>query len=177
MSETKAAREPRTVYLALGGNVGDRLLNLCTALRRLTDVGEVVAVSALYETAAAGVTDQPPFYNVACALRTVLRLRDLLTVAKRIEWELGRRPGRVWGPRPADVDLLLAGAETINTPRLSVPHPHLAERAFVLAPLADIAAGAHHPLLGLTVAELLSALPVEERAGVKRRCGPEWARE
>jgi len=176
MNEAPASREPRTVYLALGGNIGDRLLNLCVALRRLASAGEVVAVSGLYETAAAGVTDQPPFYNAACALFTDLALADLLAVAKRTEWELGRRPGIVWGPRPVDIDLLLAGAETIDAPRLAVPHPRLAERAFVLVPLADIAVEVRHPLLGTSVAELLSALPVEDREGVWRLGGSEWAR-
>lgn len=165
----------RTVYLALGSNVGDRRLNLRAALARLAACAELGQVSGLYETAPAGVTDQPPFYNAACAVRTALSLPELLALAKRIEWELGRRPARVWGPRPADIDLLLAGAESCATERLTVPHPRLGERGFVLLPLAEIAAAQTVPGAGQSVAALLSALPAGERAGARRIAGPEWA--
>ncbi len=165
----------RTVHLALGSNVGDRRLNLRAALARLATVTELGPVSGLYETAPAGVTEQPPFYNAACAVRTALSLQELLALAKRIEWELGRRPSRVWGPRPADIDLLLAGEEPYACERLTVPHPRLAERGFVLLPLAEIAVVQFVPGTGRSVAALLSALPAEERAGARRIAGPEWA--
>src|SRR4051794_16260579 len=115
----------RPVHLALGGNVGDREQNLRNALEALAELGRLRAVSSLYETAPVGVLDQPSFLNAACALRTSLSLPDLLKAAKRIEWELGRRPGLRWGPRPVDVDILVAGHELLETPELTVPHPRL----------------------------------------------------
>jgi len=169
-----ADRTPRPVYLALGSNVGDRLLNLRGALARLARLGVVSNVAGLYVTAPVGVTDQPAFYNSACGLVTDLSLRQLLIEAKRIEWELGRRASRVWGPRPIDIDIVLAAGETNDEPDLVVPHPRLPERAFVLAPLSEIAGKALHPILNRTVAELLAALSPEERAGVQRINGSGW---
>jgi len=169
-----ADRNPRPVYLALGSNVGDRRLNLRGALARLACLGTVSTVAGLYETAPVGVTDQPAFYNSACELVTHLSLPQLLKEAKRIEWDLGRRPSRVWGPRPIDIDIVLAAGETNDEPDLVVPHPRLPERAFVLAPLSEIAGKALHPILNRTVAELLAALSPEERAGVQRINGSGW---
>src|SRR5437764_10520899 len=101
----------RIVHLALGSNVGDRLENLRAVLAYLLRHGRLTAVSALYETAPAGVLDQPAFLNAACTLDTELPLVALLDAIKQIEWELGRRPAEVWGPRPIDIDIMLAGAE------------------------------------------------------------------
>ncbi len=165
----------RTVHLALGSNIGDRRLNLRAALARLAASTALGPVSGLYETAPVGVTDQPPFFNAACAVRTALSLQELLALVKRIEWELGRRPSRVWGPRPADIDLLLAGEESCASERLTVPHTRLAERGFVLLPLAEIAAAQIVPGAVQSVAALLSVLPAEERAGARSIAGPEWA--
>jgi 2-amino-4-hydroxy-6-hydroxymethyldihydropteridine diphosphokinase len=172
--EEATQRKPRPVYLALGSNVGDRRLNLREALARLACLGTVSTVAGLYETAPVGVTDQPAFYNSACGFVTDLSLRQLLIEAKRIEWELGRRASRVWGPRPIDIDIVLAAGETNDEPDLVVPHPRLPERAFVLAPLSEIAGKALHPILNRTVAELLAALSPEERAGVQRINGSGW---
>src|SRR5579883_2022423 len=150
------ARAARPVHVALGANLGDRRANLRTALGRLATQGDITAVSALYEAVPAGVVEQPPFLNAACTLVTALDLRSLLAALKTVEWELGRRPGPRWGPRPLDLDLLLAGDERVEQPDLTVPHARLAERAFVLAPLADIAAEAAHPVLHQTVRRLLA---------------------
>lgn len=165
----------RPVHLALGSNLGDRLQNLRATLSRLADLGSIAGVAGLYLTAPVGVTNQPPFYNTACTLVTDLSLPQLLTEVKRIEWELGRRPARVWGPRPIDIDILLAGAEVVTEPHLVVPHRRLAERAFVLAPLVDVALTVVHPVLGTSVAQLLAGLTSEELGGVERVSGPEWA--
>lgn len=171
----RTSEPKRSVCLALGANMGDRIENLRTALARLACAGPVIAVSALYRTSPVGVTDQPDFLNAACRLQTELPLDELLALVKQIEWELGRRPARFWGPRPLDIDLILAGSETVTTPDLVVPHPSIAERAFVLVPLAEIAGEQRHPVLGQDVRSLLASLPKEELDAVVRLRGPEWA--
>jgi 2-amino-4-hydroxy-6-hydroxymethyldihydropteridine diphosphokinase len=165
----------RPVHLALGSNLGDRLRNLRAALMRLADHCEVAKVSAVYLTEPVGGVDQPAFYNAACTVLTDETPVELLRRMQRIEWEMGRRPALRWGPRPLDLDLLLDGTEVIDTGRLQVPHPRLAERAFVLAPLNEIAPDAVHPLLGSTMAELLRSLPAVDRAAVQRISAPDWA--
>jgi 2-amino-4-hydroxy-6-hydroxymethyldihydropteridine diphosphokinase len=165
----------RLVYLALGSNVGDRLLNLRAALRRLAASVGLAAVAPLYQTPPAGVLDQPPFLNSACAVETDLPPLALLRLVKGIEWEMGRRPAQVWGPRPLDIDILLDGETVLAGPPLDLPHPRFHTRGFQTIPLADIAPGAWHPLLGRTVAELRDALPEEERGSLQRVAGPEWA--
>jgi len=165
----------RLVYLALGANVGDRIENLRTALARLAGIGSLVAVSGLYHTAPVGVTDQPDFLNAACLVQTELSLDKLLVVVKQIEWEGGRRPARFWGPRPLDIDIILASSETVATAELVVPHPRMAERAFVLVPLSEIAGEQRHPLLARDVRSLLAGLPAAELETVVRLRGPEWA--
>jgi GTP cyclohydrolase-4 len=159
-------------YLGLGANLGDRRANLAAALRRLGAVGRVVAVSSLWQTAPVGPPGQPPYLNAAVALDSGLAPRTLLAFAKRVEWELGRRPGPVWGPRPLDIDILLADGARVDEPGLVVPHPRMAERGFVLWPLAEIAPAVVHPTLGRTVALLRDAVG---GAGVERIAGPEWA--
>lgn len=149
------AAQPTTVYIGLGANLGDREAHLRAALARLAPEVEVTAVSPVYETEPVGPPDQPRFLNAVCRARTRLAPLDLLARFKSIEHELGRRPGRVWGPRPADLDLLLYGDEPIDLPDLRVPHPRLAERAFVLVPLADLAPDLVLPSRGLRVRDLL----------------------
>ena len=161
----------RCVYIGAGANLGDRLANLRLGLRRLGRLGEVVAVSSLYETAPVGVTAQPAFFNAVCALETRFGLEALLAELKQIEWCAGRRPGPRWGPRPLDLDILVSGDERIETPHLQVPHPRLAERAFVLVPLAELAPGLVVPGASGTVAALRFGL---DGAGVYRVAGPEW---
>lgn len=167
--------ESRTVHLALGSNIGDRRANLLGALRALASRGQLTAVASLYETRPSGVLDQPLFLNSACAIETPLSALELLRAVKRIEWQMGRRPAQFWGPRPLDIDLMLAGDEVLTGPPLDLPHPRFPARGFQTVPLAEIAGKLRHPLLGLTVSELADALPAEERDGLLLLSGPSWS--
>jgi 2-amino-4-hydroxy-6-hydroxymethyldihydropteridine diphosphokinase len=125
----------------------------------LAEIGRLVAVSSIYETEPWGDPDQPLYLNMCCALETDQEPLTLLRAVKQIEHRLGRRPTRRWGPRPIDIDLLAYETLEIDTPELILPHPRIAERAFVLAPLAEIA-----PTLRLSghdrdVTGLLASLP------------------
>ncbi len=147
------ALEYQTAYLLLGGNLGDRVANLKKAIELLNDkVGGVLSVSSLYETAAWGKTDQPAFLNQAVALQTRLSALEVLDLALNIEQELGRVRKDKWGERLIDIDLILFGNQVINIPdKLQVPHPHMQHRKFVMEPLAEIAPGVLHPVLGETM--------------------------
>ena len=158
------------VYLALGSNLGDRERNIAVALRRLEPLVRVEAVSALYETDPVP-EGQPPYLNAACRIVTGLQPKALLRHIKEVERELGRRGGERWGPRPIDIDLLLYGDLVIDDDGLQVPHAALAERPFVLVPLADIAAGVHHPALAGSIGELASKA---DRSGVRLRTKSGW---
>jgi 2-amino-4-hydroxy-6-hydroxymethyldihydropteridine diphosphokinase len=130
----------RRAYLGIGSNLGDRLAYLQLAVDELASTlgVEVVGVSPVYETDPVGGPDQPDFLNAVVALDTDLTPRDLLAVAQRIEAAAERIRTVRWGPRTLDVDVLLVGDERIDDPDLVVPHPRLAERAFVVVPLADL---------------------------------------
>lgn len=148
------------VYIALGSNLGDRRANLETAIARLAPAVAVTARSAVYETAPMYVTDQPPFLNMALRGETELAPEALLAHLKAIEAEAGRRAGGVrFGPREVDLDILLYGEAVLALPALEIPHPRMAERAFVLRPLADVAAEVRHPVLGRRIADLLAEVP------------------
>lgn len=122
-------------YVGLGANLGDREATIRAALAELPGL---VAVSELRETDPVGVVGQPAFLNGAAALETELSARELLDALLAIERELGRERRERWGPRTIDLDLLLYGAERIDEPGLTVPHPRLHERRFALEPLADL---------------------------------------
>lgn len=150
------------VYLALGGNLGDRLANLRAALAALEPRVHVLERSHIYETPPWGYTDQPAFLNMAVKARTRLRPRGLLAFLKKLEAELGRETGFRYGPRKIDLDILFFDDLTVEEPSLVIPHPRLHERAFVLVPLADVGAEVMHPLLKRTVRQLLKAVDAEE---------------
>lgn len=149
-----------TAILALGSNLGDRAENLREAVRRLRTGGvEVLRGSSIWETPPVPA-DQPPFLNAAVAATTDLSPHGLLRLAKGIEWEMGRRPGRRWGPRPIDIDILFYDELGLESDDLVLPHPRIAERGFVLVPLAEVEAGLL-PVLGETAASLLARVDTE----------------
>jgi 2-amino-4-hydroxy-6-hydroxymethyldihydropteridine diphosphokinase len=150
-------------YLSLGSNVGDRHNNLREAIRRLGTLGRIVAVSSLYNTEPVEVTDQAWFLNCALALECGSKPGQLMSELLRIEREMGRQRIQKKGPRSIDIDILLFGDAVVNTPELTIPHPAMTRRRFVLEPLAEIAPEIKPPLLDKTVRELLAELSPEQR--------------
>ena len=147
----------KTVYLSLGSNLGDREGHLRRARERLSASGlRLLRESSLYETEPRDFPDQPWFLNQVIEADTSLFPRQLLSALQRIERELGRRRGVSKGPRTIDLDILLFGEAVVTAPELEIPHPRLAERRFVLEPLAELAPDLRHPLTRRTVREMLA---------------------
>jgi 2-amino-4-hydroxy-6-hydroxymethyldihydropteridine diphosphokinase len=153
--------DTHTVYLALGTNLGDRHENLRQAVASLTPQLEIRAKSHIYETDPWGYEDQPKFLNMAVKGQTYLEPEPLLKHLKRLEIALGRQVTIPNGPRSIDIDILFFDDLVLSTPILTIPHPRLHERGFVLLPLMDIAPDLIHPLLKKNIKELTATSNLE----------------
>jgi 2-amino-4-hydroxy-6-hydroxymethyldihydropteridine diphosphokinase len=158
---------PTKIYLGLGSNMGDRRYNLESALYALSQKIKMKVVSSLYDTTPVGITMQPRFLNLVCEAATLLTPSELLCFIKQIEKTMGRVPGPVDGPRPVDIDILFFGNQVVVAPALIIPHPRLAERTFVLVPLAEIAPDFIHPVVGKTIRQMSQSLKVNPEDIVK----------
>jgi len=147
-----------TIYLGLGSNVGHREANLQRAIDLLGERVKISRASAIYQTEPVGYADQPWFLNMVCEGETLLDPFELLAFVKGIEARMGREPSFPNGPRVIDVDILFYDDRIVGTDYLAIPHPRIAERRFVLVPLAEIAPSFVHPASGKAVSELLSGL-------------------
>jgi 2-amino-4-hydroxy-6-hydroxymethyldihydropteridine diphosphokinase len=153
-------RVKHKVYLSLGSNLGDRAKNLRDALAALRKAGiDVTRISSMYETEPVDYLDQPWFVNMALEAETELVPAALLEMLRGIETQMGSTKLIAKGPRLIDMDILLYGDEVIDIPGLHVPHPRMHLRRFVLEPLAEIAPNVRHPVLGLSVSEMLARTP------------------
>jgi 2-amino-4-hydroxy-6-hydroxymethyldihydropteridine diphosphokinase len=151
-----------TVYIALGTNLGDRLANLRHARQALQPQTCILACSAVYETPPWGYLDQPKFLNQVVKTETDLEPLDLLRLLKRLEVEMGRQPSLRNGPRVIDLDLLFYDDLQLVLPELTIPHPNMAGRAFVLLPMCDLAPDLCHPQHNQTMREMLAECDLSE---------------
>jgi 2-amino-4-hydroxy-6-hydroxymethyldihydropteridine diphosphokinase len=147
--------KPQTIYLGLGSNLGDRVAHLREAVTRLQAILTVERVSQLYVAAPLGYVQDDAFINAVVKGTTALKPMELLHELRDIERSIGRRRGVQYGPRPIDLDILFYGMIQIESLELTIPHPRLTQRAFVLKPLAEIAPDLMHPVLYYTVEQLL----------------------
>ncbi|SDC36759.1 2-amino-4-hydroxy-6-hydroxymethyldihydropteridine diphosphokinase [Niabella drilacis] len=154
-------------FLLIGGNLGDRAANLAGARSRIRQaIGAIRKASAIYETAAWGLVDQPDFYNQALLVTTSLQPEPLMHRILEIEAAMGRIRNERYGPRVIDIDILLYNDLICQSPVVTLPHPRMAERRFVLAPLEEIAPETIHPQLQQTIHQLL--LQVQDPSPVKK---------
>ena len=154
------------VYLGLGSNLGDRMSNLASAVERLSREITIKKISSVYETEPVYYKEQPLYLNAVLSAVTELEPSDLLRFVKGIESDLGRQPSFRNAPRTIDIDILFYGDQIVETPELIIPHPRIAERVFVLVPLAEIAPKLIHPVSQKRVSELLAV--VEGVDGVRK---------
>lgn len=149
------------LLLSLGSNLGNRKANILKATEMLEDSNIIFdnILSSFYETEPVGITDQPWFLNAALAGYTNLPLNNIIQFCKTIEHYMGRKPRKRWHEREIDIDILLYGCELVSTNPLTVPHPQMHKRRFVLKPAAEIAADAMHPGFKRTVSQLLDDCP------------------
>ncbi len=168
-ADTGEGGDDRWVAIALGSNLGSRELSLARAREAIAArLGPLARISRIYETDPVGPPDQPRYLNQVVLLRSARAPEELLGTLLEIESELGRTRGRRWGPRTIDIDLLLCGTVTHSSAQVTVPHPRMHMRAFVLAPLAELLPEWRHPLHGASVVELLAACG---RDGIKPYAG------
>ena len=158
--------------LGLGSNLGDRQTNLAEALRRIAIRCPVLEVSSIYRTEPVGYRDQEWFFNTVARVAANAPAAELLTFCATIEDAMGRRRTIPNGPRTIDIDILLLDQLSLVEGALRIPHPRMQQRRFVLEPAAEIAAGWQHPILGLTLADLLKDLPQDE--AVEKLTVPGW---
>jgi len=154
----KVSSVPTIAYIGLGSNLGEKKDNCRKAIALLAKSGRVVRASSLYRTEPVGLAEQDDFVNAVVEIETILPPEALLDQCRSIENELGRVRTVRWGPRTIDVDILLYGAVMIETPELTIPHPLLHNRRFVLVPLCEIAPHVMHPKLQRTASDLLLEL-------------------
>jgi 2-amino-4-hydroxy-6-hydroxymethyldihydropteridine diphosphokinase len=150
-------------HLSLGSNLGDREAQLRQALVQLAALGDVISVSSFYETEPVDFIEQPWFLNCAVALATNKTPEELMTSLLEIERQMGRQRGREKGPRLIDLDILLFDDCVVRSSAVTIPHPAMHKRRFVLEPLAEIAPDVMHPILKKTIRELLDALPPAQK--------------
>lgn len=152
------------VYIALGSNIGDRYEHLMSAIQLLKEHNDIVLISSssIYETEPIGYIDQQSFLNMVVAIKTTLSPRELLAVTQSIEERCGRTRDVRWGPRTIDLDILLFDQENMMLEDLSIPHPRMWERAFVIIPLMELFPGLYATHLKQSIQEIYKALPDKE---------------